>query len=225
MASFLQSLGLVSKPDPVDQAKEWQRKVKKEHRAAEREIRELERTEQAMIREVKKVAKLGTRGGTAVKTLARNVVQARKAKEKAYMAAAQLNSVSMTLGHQVAMIKVSRCMEKSADVMRAMNDAIKLPQLSADMLAMAREMERAGLIEELVGDALALCEPTELEGEADQEVERVLAELTVGLFGEGTDVATAKKLPPKKVEEVVEVPKEEIADESVQEMMARMQAL
>lgn len=225
MASLLQSLGLMAKPDPVEMAKEWQRKVKKEHRAAEREVRELERTEKSMILEVKKAAKLGDRAGGSVKVLARNVLQARQAKERARMACMQLNSVSMTLGHQVSMIKMSRCMEKSTEVMRAMNSAIRLPQLSADMLAMAKEMERAGLIEELVGDALALSEPTELEGEADKEVEKVLAELTVGLFGVGTEVATSK-LPAKKAEVAVEEEKEEaVEEEGLEEMRARLQAL
>ena len=52
-----------------------------------------------------------------------------------------------------------------------MNDAIKLPQLNKEMMSMAREMERAGLIEELIGDAMDdVMGGDELESEADEEV-------------------------------------------------------
>lgn len=135
-------------------SREWQRKIKREIRTSEREIKELEREEQKFIKECQKTAKLGARAGTAVKTIAKNVVMARKAKERACMTRAQLNSVAMTLTQQVSMIKVAKCMQKSTDVMHAMNDAIKLPHLNAQMMEMAKEMERAGLIEELIGDAL-----------------------------------------------------------------------
>ena len=135
-------------------SREWQRKIKREIRTSEREIKEREREEQKFIKECQKTAKLGARAGTAVKTIAKNVVMARKAKERACMTRAQLNSVAMTLTQQVSMIKVAKCMQKSTDVMHAMNDAIKLPHLNAQMMEMAKEMERAGLIEELIGDAL-----------------------------------------------------------------------
>jgi len=104
MTSLLQRVGLGKKPDPVEQTKEWNKKIKKEMRAADREIRELEREEKKFIAEVKKTAKLGTRGGSAVKTLAKNVVMARKAKERACMTRAQLNSVQMTLTHQIRLV-------------------------------------------------------------------------------------------------------------------------
>ena len=92
MSGLLVSLGLKAAPiDPVEQAKEWQKKIRSESRACDREIRSLEREEAKFIAEVKKVAKLGTRGGSAVKTLAKNVLVARKAKEQACMTRAQLN--------------------------------------------------------------------------------------------------------------------------------------
>lgn len=203
--------------------REWQRKIKREIRTSEREIKELEREEQKFIKECQKTAKLGARAGTAVKTIAKNVVMARKAKERACMTRAQLNSVAMTLTQQVSMIKVAKVMAKSTDVMHAMNDAIKLPHLNAQMMEMAKEMERAGLIEELIGDALGdAFGGEELEEEADAEVAKVLDELTIGLF-DSTGAVANTSLPTKQPEvgvETYEAEKEELDD-----MKARLQAL
>ncbi|GMI40497.1 hypothetical protein TrCOL_g10994 [Triparma columacea] len=226
MTSILQKVGLKKKVDPVEQAKEWQRKIKKEMRQADREIRELEREEKKFIKECQKTAKMGSRAGSAVKTIAKNVVMARKAKERACMTRAQLNSVSMTLAHQMSTIKLAKCMNKSSEVMAAMNDAIKLPQLNKEMMSMAREMERAGLIEELIGDAMDdVMGGDELESEADEEVNKVLEELTMGMF-EGQTEVTNKALPAR--EEVTQEKEEEVGEEdneALDDMRSRLQAL
>jgi len=69
-------------------------------RSADREIRELEREENKFIKECQKTAKMGSRAGNAVKTIAKNVVMARKAKERACMTRAQLNSVRCAQGRE-----------------------------------------------------------------------------------------------------------------------------
>ncbi|GMH89557.1 hypothetical protein TrST_g3494 [Triparma strigata] len=224
MSKVLEAVGLKKKVDPLVQAKEWQRKIKREIRTSEREIKELEREEQKFIKECQKTAKLGARAGTAVKTIAKNVVMARKAKERACMTRAQLNSVAMTLTQQVSMIKVAKCMQKSTDVMHAMNDAIKLPHLNAQMMEMAKEMERAGLIEELIGDALGdAFGGEELEEEADAEVSKVLEELTLGMF-DNTGAVANTALPSKQPEVGVEEQNDE-EQEELDDMKARLQAL
>lgn len=54
-------------------------------------------------------------------------------------------------------------MKRSTAVMGAMNKVVKLPELQKTMLEMAREMERAGLIEETVNDALEMGDGAEVE--------------------------------------------------------------
>mmetsp|Transcript_8143 Transcript_8143/g.16991 ORF Transcript_8143/g.16991 Transcript_8143/m.16991 type:complete len:225 (+) Transcript_8143:49-723(+) len=224
MSTILQAVGLQKKPDPLNQAKEWQRKIKREMRGADREIKDLTREEEKFIKECRRTASLGARAGSAVRTTAKNVVMARRAKERACTTRAQLNSVSMTLTQQIGMIKVAKCMQKSTDVMKAMNDAVKLPALNAQMREMAREMERAGLIEELVGDAMDdVMGGEDLESEADAEVEKVLAELAVGTFAGVSDVAS-KELPGGRVEEEVQE-EDEKEKEEMDDMKARLQAL
>jgi charged multivesicular body protein 3 len=51
-------------------------------------------------------------------------------------------------------MKLAGVMQKSSVVMAAMNNLVKLPQLNQIMVSMAREMEKAGLIEEIMDDVL-----------------------------------------------------------------------
>jgi charged multivesicular body protein 3 len=63
--------------------------------------------------------------------------------------------------------------------MAMMNTLVKLPQLNSTMMAMAREMEKAGLIEEVMNDVLD--NDAELDEEADQELDKVIDEVVMGL--------------------------------------------
>ncbi len=54
-----------------------------------------------------------------------------------------------------------------------MNDLVKLPQFGATMRVMAREMEKAGVIEEMMNDTLDDMDPEGTDEAADEEVEKV----------------------------------------------------
>lgn len=83
------------KPDPVELAKEWKRKLAKEGRAIDREINNIKRQEDRAMKECKALAKAGR--VPAAKILAKEIVHTRKIIERMYMTKAQLNSVSNTL--------------------------------------------------------------------------------------------------------------------------------
>lgn len=78
----------------------------------------------------------------------------------------------MQIQMQISTIKVAGCMQKSSEVLASMNKLIKIPELSQACQAMAREMEKAGLIEEMVGDAMDSVDNTD-EEEVDTEVQKV----------------------------------------------------
>lgn len=54
-----------------------------------------------------------------------------------------------------------------------MNNLVKLPQFGATMRVMAQEMQKAGLIEEMMNDTLDDMDPDGIEEAADEEVEKV----------------------------------------------------
>jgi len=91
---------------------------------------------------------------------------------------AMLSSVQMQIQMQISTIKVAGCMQKSADVLKSLNALVKIPELSRACQEMAREMEKAGLVEELVSDAMDSVDTTD-EDEVDLEVQKVLDELTL----------------------------------------------
>jgi len=85
----------------------------------------------------------------------------------------------MQLTEQMAMMKLSGIMAKSTQVMAAMNNLVKLPQLNKIMMAMSREMEKAGLIEEMMDDVMD--DDEEIEDAADEEVNKIVEEITMGV--------------------------------------------
>jgi charged multivesicular body protein 3 len=60
------------------------------------------------------------------------------------------------------------------------------------MQELQKEMIKSGIIEEMLEDTLAFSEPDDLENLAQEEVDKVLYELTDGLFG---DTQVPSKLP------------------------------
>lgn len=145
------SSGSKGKGNEVDQVKGWKRELEKQARRMDRDILNIQRAEQRSISECKALAKKGRTG--AVRILAKEIANTRRTIARLYNAKAQLNSVASTLQTSISMMKLQGCMVKSAEVMTAMNKLMNVNEISATMASMAREMERMGLVDEVVGDA------------------------------------------------------------------------
>jgi len=168
------------KPTPEEYVKKWKRELQHEQRNLERTIRSIQMEEQKTKIQVKQLAKKGDKQNLAsAKILAKEILRSRKATERLYKSKTQLNSVAMQLTEQMAMMKLSGIMAKSTQVMAAMNNLVKLPQLNKIMMAMSREMEKAGLIEEMMDDVMD--DDEEIEDAADEEVNKIVEEITMGV--------------------------------------------
>jgi len=181
------------KPTTEEVVKKWRRDLRKEDRELDKTIRSIEVEEQKLKRSIKELAKRGDKA--SAKVLAKEIVQSRKAKERIYKSKAQLNSVSMQLSTSLSMMKVAGVMQKSTQIMGIMNNLVKLPQINQVMMAMAREMEKAGLIEELMDDVM---DDPEVDDQADEELDKVVEEITLGI--QSNKVST-QELPAAKAEE------------------------
>jgi division protein CdvB (Snf7/Vps24/ESCRT-III family) len=186
MSLFSKLKDMVSPPDPIEQMKEWKRAVGKEMRSIDREVRAIEREEKKQEKECKAMAKKGQRNAALI--IAKNLVRSRKTRERMVAGKASMNSVQMQLQSNIAMTKAMGCMKRSTEVMQAMSAAVKMPEVRETMATMAREMERAGLIEEMMMDTLDEMDADGVEEEADGEVTKVIEELTATLF-QGTGEA------------------------------------
>lgn len=212
---FLERLGLQKAKDPQEEMKKWRRELRKEQRAMDREISKLEQMERKSRDECRKYGKEGRQD--ACKIVAREIVRTRAARNRMLMAKAQINSVNMQLQTQAAMVRAAGCMKKSTEVMRCMNKLVKLPELQKTMMEMQREMERSGLIEEVVGDALDELDGDDVEEETELQVNKVVEELAGDLFKGQTDAP--ETLPEQQAVEPAE------ADDDLDTMKARLQAL
>lgn len=92
----------------------------------------------------------------------------------------QIPRGSLPTPTRAAQAKVMKHMQKSTQIMHLMNGLVKLPEISQTMQNLSKEMVKAGVIEELVDDAMGEDEE-EMEEEGQEEVDKVLAEITTDL--------------------------------------------
>ncbi|KAJ4834645.1 hypothetical protein Tsubulata_020213 [Turnera subulata] len=207
---------LKPKPNPQQLLRDWQRKLRQECRNIERQIRgntdqmivfwwlingvvvvlDVQREEKNVQKAIKEAAKRNDMG--SAKALAKELVMSRKAVNRLYENKAQLNSISMHLGESVAIARTVGHLSKSAEVMKLVNNLMKAPEVAATMMEFSKEMTKAGVIEEMVTDAVdTALDSEDMEEEIEEEVDKVLSEIA----GE-----TAAQLPEAVRREKARVP-------------------
>ena len=219
MSSFFSGINLFGNAPkaltPEEMAQEWKKKLRKEVRRVDSDIRKLEFEEKKAMKECKKLSAKGHKD--AARHLVKQVVSTRKATTRMYASKAQLNSVVDNLQLSMSMLKMQGVLGKSAHIMHEMNNLAKLPEMKETMMDMSREMMKAGLIEEQVEEAMAMMEPDELEDDADAEVNKIMAELTSQTLTGDTAALSTKPIVAKKEaapSEKQEEPAEPIMDEA-----------
>jgi charged multivesicular body protein 3 len=222
--------GKDKKPDPKEQVNEWSRKIRKEKNGLDRQIRQIQRGEAQAVASIKQAAKKND--PDSAKILAREVVNARKAVTRIHTAKANLNSVEMQMKAQAAQLRIAGSLSKSTEVMKSMQQLVKLPEIQQTMMEMSKEMCKAGIMEEMMEDAMETLEPEDLEEDIQTEVDKVISELTAD--------KNAKEKPALKTQDTLRLPEvpgsstirdeeepaeEEEVEEDLAEMQSRLQAL
>lgn len=178
---------------PKEQVREWTSQLRKEGYALDRQIRAIQREEEKTKRLLKDAAK---RGDTDVcRILAKEIVAARKSVNRIHTSKAHLNSVQLSMNHQLALLKVSGSLERSTEVMQSMQNLVKVPEIARTMQDLSKEMMKAGIIEEMMEDTFeSVFDDEDLEEEAGEEVDKLLWELTAGQLGTAP-AAVSESLP------------------------------
>eukprot|EP00873_Tetraselmis_striata_P004495 jgi/Tetstr1/424759/TSEL_015276.t1 len=159
------------KPDPKELVRKWQRDIRGEMRQLDRQMRDLQREEKKAEKLVKEAAK--NNDMTSAKTIARELVGVRKGVNRLYQNKAQMVSMNAHLTEQLGVARVAGTLQKSTELMGAVNELIKLPELNKQMQEMAKEMMKAGIIEEMVDDVMDdVMDSEDMEEEVDAEVEK-----------------------------------------------------
>jgi len=211
--------GKSNQKNPQEMVKEWNGKLRKEGYALDRQVRSIKREEDKIKKSLKEAAKKNDKQVCSI--LAKEIIRSRKAVNRIYASKAQLSSVQLQMAQQMATLKVSGSLQKSTEVMQAMQRLVKLPEIADTMREMSREMTKAGILEEMIEDTFESLEDSEgIEEEAQGEVDKVLWELTDGKLGEAPSVPIATPSEPaaSKAEESGE-------EEDLDEMRSRLEAL
>ncbi|KAJ0062679.1 hypothetical protein NL108_004292, partial [Boleophthalmus pectinirostris] len=156
---------------------EWSGKIRKEMRVIDRQIRDIQREQEKVKRSIKEAAKKGEKDVCII--LAKEIIQSKRAVTKLYASKAHMNSVQLSMKNQLALVRVSGSLQKSTEVMKAMQSLIKVPEIQATMRELSKEMLKAGIIEEMLEDTFESMEDGEdMEEAAEEEVDKILFEIT-----------------------------------------------
>uniref|UniRef100_A0A671NTE6 Charged multivesicular body protein 3-like n=1 Tax=Sinocyclocheilus anshuiensis TaxID=1608454 RepID=A0A671NTE6_9TELE len=120
--------GKTQEKPPKDLINEWSLKIRKEMRVIDRQIRDIQREEEKVKRSIKDAAKKGQKDVCII--LAKEMIHSKKAINKLYASKAQMNSVLLSMKNQLSVLRVAGAMQKSTEVMKAMNSLVKIPEIS-----------------------------------------------------------------------------------------------
>ncbi|GFH07495.1 uncharacterized protein HaLaN_02305 [Haematococcus lacustris] len=154
--------------DPKELVRKWQATLRQEQRALDRQVREIKVEENKVKKSIKEAAKRGDL--VTAKTLAKEVIHSRHAVSRLVTNKAQLMSIGNALTTQMAMVRVTATLSKSTEVMQAVTAAMRLPEMQKTMMEMSREMMKAGLIDEMMSDAVdGALDDAELDEETEEQ--------------------------------------------------------
>ncbi|GKT24977.1 Snf7 family like protein [Aduncisulcus paluster] len=190
---------------PEELAAEWKEQLRAEQREIKKTIRKIDSEERKQKREIQKVMKRGDK--VSARILAKEVVSARKTKTRLESTVLQLSSIQMAVRQNLAQARLSGAFSKSTEIMQMMGQLVSAPECAKICKNMTREMEKAGIVEEMFADAV------DTIGDVDET--EVSAEMSKVFEGLGIDIASKMgtapvSTPTAKVEETADEEEDEL---------------
>jgi charged multivesicular body protein 2A len=220
--------GSKPKPTPQEMAKAAKKETKKTVRGAqrdvEREVRELDRSEQTIMADIKKRAKtpgINPSKDKALATMAKQLVNTRQQKEKLLSSKYQLGAMNTKASVMTSQIGAANAMNSVTAAMGKMNSAVDAKEMSKMMMEFQKQTEIMNMKEELMDDALTdAFDNDEIEEEAEEITSQVLAELGVELDSQMVGLNAPRKNLQSKVAAV-----QEEEDDMLPDLRDRLNAL
>ena len=161
-----------------DELREFQKSMRAEIRASDREISKqlftLERHVKESERDLQKKIKEGADRST-LRIFAKNLLLAKKGRDKNHVCKTQLQSVEMSVNHMIASVKMTKTVKEATGVMAKVNSLVKIPELTAAAAGLQMQLEKVGIVGEMVDEAME--DLNENVGE-DEDVDAFLDSLT-----------------------------------------------
>ncbi|OKL57550.1 hypothetical protein UA08_07135 [Talaromyces atroroseus] len=216
-------------PDPQVQMRKCNQLIRQNTRQLDRDIANLKsldsKTRQLILNASRRAQRNPSQAKQATaetKTYARELLRIRKQSARLNTSRAQLQSVQMQVNEAFSVRKIQGSLKKSAGIMKDVNTLVRLPELNSTMRQLSTELVRAGIIEEVVDDALPNDELLEDElEEADSEVDKVLHEILQG------KLSKVEPIRPEIPVEEAPTPEEEFEEQeaTLEQMRGRLEAL
>ncbi|KAE8375678.1 Snf7-domain-containing protein [Aspergillus bertholletiae] len=216
-------------PDPQAQMRKCNALIRANTRQLDRDIAQLRtlenKTRQYIVNASRRAERTPSQSKQATKeakTFARELVRIRKQSTRLHTSRAQLQSVQMQVNEAFSVRKIQGSLKKSTGIMKDVNTLVRLPELNATMRQLSTELVRAGIIEEMVDDAMPDNELYEDEiDEAEEEVAKVLQEILQGKLAQVDAVKAEEPLEETPAAE------EQFEDQeaTLEQMRGRLEAL
>ncbi|KAF5858753.1 Vacuolar protein-sorting-associated protein 24 [Aspergillus alliaceus] len=216
-------------PDPQAQMRKCNALIRANTRQLDRDIAQLRtlenKTRQYIVNASRRAQRNPSQSKQATqeaKTFARELVRIRKQSTRLHTSRAQLQSVQMQVNEAFSVRKIQGSLKKSTGIMKDVNTLVRLPELNATMRQLSTELVRAGIIEEMVDDAIPNNELLEEEeDEAEEEVDKVLQEILLG------KLAQADAVKPEEPLEETPAAEEQFEEQeaALAQMRGRLEAL
>ena len=138
----------------VMQLQKWKGTIRREERLLDRQISSLKEQEDKSRKMIRQMAKKRPQDVGNARILAKELVRARKQRQRMYQSKATLNSIQMQLQEQIgrpspqkcvlrrATYKISGILKQSTGVMRDVNQLVKIPELNRDMRQFSVELTK-----------------------------------------------------------------------------------
>ena len=140
-----------------DELKDFQKSVKKElrksMRALDRQIFDSERGMKEAQRDLEKKIKEGAAKGV-LRMYAKNVVNARKARDKHKVNRTKVQSVEFSINQMVMNVKMAKVTGQAGKIMGQVNGMMNVQEISQNMMNLQGQFEKAGIVAEMMDDAL-----------------------------------------------------------------------
>ncbi|KAL6059988.1 ESCRT-III subunit protein did4 [Balamuthia mandrillaris] len=171
---------------PKEILREHQRTLRRAIRDIDRERTNLERQQQKLTIDIKKMAKEGQMG--AAKIMAKDLVRTRQHITKFYKLRSHLQAVSLRIQTLQSTQAMSDAMKGASQAMTMMNRRMNIPAMQRVLQNFEMQSEQMDMKQEMMGDAMDdLFEEDDEEEQMDDIINQVLDEIGINLSAELVD--------------------------------------
>ncbi|KAA6378593.1 MAG: putative charged multivesicular body protein 3 [Streblomastix strix] len=161
--------------DPRPTVRAWIREINHQIFQQQKQMGDIDQSINKAKQEIKKSLKRND--DTSAKIMAREVANAKKAKSRIYTAITNMKMINAKLNEQIINFRITKSLQQSGEIMHAMNESMKVPQLRDGIQQLSIEMTKNGILEQEIDNVMDQLDDPIDDNEVDEEVSKVIAEV------------------------------------------------